>query len=81
MFGFSDVLTSAFVAVFDMQYLQVQVGSKKFLQQFRSGVGVCILDNYQIYFDKLVCFQEISMTEPHGQNSALNSTIKPLQIG
>ena len=71
---FSDVLTSAFIAVFDMEYLQVQVGSKMFLQQF--GSGVHILHNYQIYFDQLLCFQEISMTE----NSALNSTAKPLRI-
>ena len=36
--------------------------------------------NYQIYFDWLLCFQEISMTESLSQNSALNSMIKPLWI-
>ena len=52
--SFSDVLTSTFIAVFDMQYLKVQVGSKKFLQQF--GSGVRIVHSYQIYLNKLVCF-------------------------
>ena len=66
-----------FIAVFDMQYLQVQVGSKK-LQQF--GSGACILHNYLIYFYQLLCFQELSMTESHSQNSALNSIVKHLQI-
>ena len=59
-----------------MQYLQV--GSKPFLQQF--GSGVQILCSFQIYFDELLCSQETSMTESHGQNSALNSMIKPLLI-
>ena len=27
-----------------------------------------------------ISYQEISMTESHGQNSALNSTVKPLRI-
>ena len=58
-----------------MQYFQVQVGSKELLQQF--GSGVRILHNYKIYFDQLLCFQEISMTESLGQNSVLNSTDKP----
>ena len=65
--------TSSFIAVFDMQYLQAQVGSKTFLQQFGSGFRV--LHNYQIYFDQLLCFQERSMTESHGQNSASSSTV------
>ena len=30
--SFSDVLTSTFIAAFGKQYLQVQVGSKTFLQ-------------------------------------------------
>ena len=61
-----------------MQYLQVQLGSETFLQQF--GSGVRIFHNYQLYFDQLLCFQEISMTESHGQNYALHSTVKPLRI-
>ena len=69
---------SAFIAVFGEEYLQVQVGLKTFLQQF--GSGVHILHNYQIHFDQLLCFQEIPVTESHGQNSALNSTVKPLRI-
>ena len=56
----------------------VPVGSTTFLQQFGSGVRV--LNNYQIHFDQLFCFQEISMTESHGQKSAMNSTIKPLSM-
>ena len=49
-----------------------------FHQQFKSGVGNphC----YQIFFDQLLCFQEISVTESHGPNSALNSSVNPLQI-
>ena len=40
-----------------------------------------IPQNYQMYFDQLFCFQEISMTESHGQNSALNSKVqKPVRI-
>ena len=73
------MLTSAFIAILDMQYLQVQVGAKKFLPQF--GLGVGILHNYQIYFDQLLCFQEISMTESYGQNSALNGRVKPWPYG
>ena len=57
-----------------MQYLHVQV----VLQQF--GSGVRILPNHQIYFDQLLCFQEMSMNESHGQNSALNSAVKPLRL-
>ena len=45
---------SAFIAVFDMHYLQVQVGSKTFLEQ--SGTFVRIFHNYQIYFDKIALF-------------------------
>ena len=51
-----------------MQYFQVQVGSKTFLQQF--GSDVLIFHTYQIYFDQLRCFQEVPMTESYGQNSA-----------
>ena len=78
MVTYDYLLPSAFKAVFDLKYLKVQVGSKKFLKQF--GLGVRILHNYQIYFDHLLCFQEISMTESNGQNSALNSTVKPWRI-
>ena len=76
--SFSDVLTSEFIAVFNIKYFQVQVGSKIFLQQLHSGVSILL--NYQILFDQLLCFQEISMTESQSQNSALNSAVKPLQI-
>ena len=41
------------------------------------GSGVRILYHYQIYFRQLLCFQEISVTESHGQNSTLNSAVKP----
>ena len=75
MVTFDDLLPSAFTAVFDMKYLKVQVGSEKFLKQF--GLAVCILDNYQIYFDQLLFFQEISMTESNGQNFAFSSIVKP----
>ena len=57
---------SAFIAVFDKQYLQRQVGSKTILQQL--GLGAYILHNYQIYFDQLLCFQEISVTESQKSN-------------
>ena len=30
--------------------------------------------------NQLLCFQEIPMTESHGQDSALNSAVKPLRI-
>ena len=53
--SFSDQLISAIIAAFDIQYLEEQVGSKTFLQQF--GSDVPILYNYQIYFDQLLCFQ------------------------
>ena len=49
-----------------------------FVQQF--GSGVHILHNYQIYFDQLLCFQEILVTKFHGINAALNSMVKPLWI-
>ena len=76
--SFSDLLIAAFIAVFDMQYLQVQVVTKTFLQELDSGVR--IFHNYQTYFDQLLCFQEISMTESHGQNCAMNFAVKPLRI-
>ena len=52
-----------------------------FLQQFGSDVRT--FHNYHIYhicFDQLLCFQEISLAESDGQNSASNSTVKPLRI-
>ena len=50
---------------------------KELLLQFGSNIRITY--NFQIYFDQLLCFEEISMTESHGWNSTLNSTVKPLQ--
>ena len=59
LLSFSDALTSAFIAIFNMQYLQVHVGSKTCLQQFVSGVR--ILDNYQIYL--ISCFDSRNIND------------------
>ena len=57
-----------------MQFLTCNISNymsdqKWFLQYLCSG--------YQIYFDQLLRFQEISVTESQGQKSALNSMVKP----
>ena len=61
-----------------MQYLQIQVGPKTFLQQF--GSGARLLHNYHLYFDQLLCFQEILMTEYHGQNTVLGSNPQEVPV-
>ena len=60
-----------------MQYLQLRVKSKIFMQQFCSVA--CIFYNSH-NFDHLLCFQAISIIESLDQNSTLNSMVKPLQI-
>ena len=73
--GFSGVLASEFVAVFGVRCLRARVGLRAALWRF--GSGVCVLRNYQIYFDWLLCFWGISVTGSRGRGFASDSAVWP----
>ena len=74
---FSDVLTISICCSFRHA---LSPSTSRIKDIPATGSGDRIIHNYQIYFDQLLCFQEISMTESHGQNSALNFTVKLFHI-